>query len=408
MITELAPVSRTAARIEDVVDDMFLRQSPLESLSPSAVLFLAELSERLLASVESRRNPEFVALAYWLRRANLQRIVDAHEPADAQLIRVARGMAFHVVPANVDTIALYSFALSLLAGNLNVVRVSNRLGERLSFVLREMSELMQQPRWSEIGGRNRFITYPHDSEASRYLSQAADVRILWGGNATVSSLRAVPACPDTHDIVFPDRFSYCVVDAAAYLGMDASQQQRHADAFFNDAYWFDQKACSSPSIVYFVGDEDRCVQASRVFWGQLRETLTGKRWASPMAHAMNHLVFGYELLAEAQCASYTPLPADEPHFVHVSDTAHRPMMCGGGMFVESYLSALEDLSPLVQASDQTLTYVGFDRSDIQAFARQLRGKGLTRFVPVGQALAFSEYWEGYDLIEEMTRLVWVH
>ena len=405
MITELAPISRTAARIEDVVDDVFLRQPPLESLSSSALLFLAELSERLLASANSRHNPEFVVLAYWLRRSNLQRIIDAHGLADRRLIRVPCGLAFHVVPANVDTIAFYSFALSLLAGNLNVVRVSHRLGERLSFVLGEVSDLMQQPQWAEIGARNRFITYPHDSDANRYLSHAADVRILWGGNETVSSLRAVPARPDTHDIVFPDRFSYCVVNAAAYLAMDAREQERHGDAFFNDAYWFDQKACSSPSIVYFVGDESCCAKASRLFWSQLQNSLARKHWTSAMAHAMNHLVFGYELLALGQAASYVPLPADEPHFVHVSDAKRRPAMCGGGMFLESFIPALDSLAPLVQPSDQTLTYIGFEHTDVQALVRQLRGKGLTRCVPVGQALAFSEYWEGYDLIDRLTRQV---
>ena len=37
---------------------------------------------------------------------------------------VPRGLALHITPANVDTMFLYSFAVSLLAGNLNVVRDS--------------------------------------------------------------------------------------------------------------------------------------------------------------------------------------------------------------------------------------------------------------------------------------------
>ena len=37
-----------------------------------------------------------------------------------------RGLVFHVPPANVDTIFVYSWALSALAGNPNVVRISSR------------------------------------------------------------------------------------------------------------------------------------------------------------------------------------------------------------------------------------------------------------------------------------------
>src|SRR5229473_1854189 len=40
--------------------------------------------------------------------------------------RFPRGLVFHVPPANVDTIFVYSWALSALAGNRNVVRISPR------------------------------------------------------------------------------------------------------------------------------------------------------------------------------------------------------------------------------------------------------------------------------------------
>ncbi|MFC6804089.1 acyl-CoA reductase [Deinococcus caeni] len=37
-----------------------------------------------------------------------------------------RGLVFHVPPANVDTIFIYSWLMSVLAGNRNVIRLSSR------------------------------------------------------------------------------------------------------------------------------------------------------------------------------------------------------------------------------------------------------------------------------------------
>jgi hypothetical protein len=41
--------------------------------------------------------------------------------------------------------------------------------------------------------------------------------------------------------------------------------------------------------------------------------------------------------------------------------------------------------------------------DEGSFARSLNGSGIDRIVPIGQALAFGRFWDGYDLLAEFTR-----
>ena len=65
------------------------------------------------------------------------------------------------------------------------------------------------------------------------------------------------------------------------------------------------------------------------------------------------------------------------------------------------------LAQVVKRRDQTLTYFGFDRQEMEAFAQALNGKGIDRIVPIGQALTFNRFWDGYDLLQELTRRVWV-
>src|SRR5439155_417971 len=72
-----------------------------------------------------RRFPELASLGFFLRRAEMNRAL-ARLRGDAAGLRFPRGLVFHVPPANVATIFVYSWALSALAGNRNVVRISPR------------------------------------------------------------------------------------------------------------------------------------------------------------------------------------------------------------------------------------------------------------------------------------------
>jgi hypothetical protein len=67
--------------------------------------------------------------------------------------------------------------------------------------------------------------------------------------------------------------------------------------------------------------------------------------------------------------------------------------------------ALADLIPLILRRDQTLTWFGFDQSELRAFAIALNGRGVDRLVPIGQALNFEHRWDGYDLFLELTRRI---
>ncbi len=56
-----------------------------------------------------------------------------------------RGNVFHVPPANVDTIFVYSWALSALAGNHNVVRISERSAAAAETILDALNGTLPRP-----------------------------------------------------------------------------------------------------------------------------------------------------------------------------------------------------------------------------------------------------------------------
>src|SRR5262245_7901327 len=93
---------------------------PLRVGDELVVDFLTRFARILLAPATARRYPELASLGFFLRRAEVTKALAAIN-ADDRALRFPRGLVFHVPPANVDTIFVYSWALSALAGNRNIV-----------------------------------------------------------------------------------------------------------------------------------------------------------------------------------------------------------------------------------------------------------------------------------------------
>ena len=98
-----------------------------EPFSAARMDTLARLSAALLADRVLRQDPASVAVAYWLRRAQLTRLAEEQArraAAEPDVVRVPVGRVLHLAPSNVDTLFIYSWALAYLCGNASVVRLS--------------------------------------------------------------------------------------------------------------------------------------------------------------------------------------------------------------------------------------------------------------------------------------------
>lgn len=66
---------------------------------------------------------------------------------------------------------------------------------------------------------------------------------------------------------------------------------------------------------------------------------------------------------------------------------------------------LDDLIPVITEEYQTLIYIGFSGKDLMDWVKENGLKGIDRIVPVGKAVDFSLTWDGYNLIDTMSRIV---
>lgn len=384
-------------------------EGPTRPFDPQVIDFCAEFSRALFRSTETRPFPEIQALAFWMRRAELLRLKEEFLALETDhTILVPRGLVFHVPPANVDTIFIYSWLLSMLVGNRNVVRLSTRRSPQTVAICSVLNQVLARSEFQSIRAGTTMIVYGHEAEITAALSTVADVRVIWGGDRAVTAIRAVPLPPHARDLTFSDRYSLAVFHAGEYLRIGAEGRAELGERFFNDSYWFDQMGCSSPRLIVWCGAADRVRQASGLFFGELRRVVAGKGYTVDAGVAINKLVFSYRAVLDLPVREHGTW-GNEVSLLGLDDLSviRREEHCGAGLFFQARVSDLTDLEPFVCRRDQTLTHFGFEASELSRFARRLNGRGLDRLVPVGQALTFNRFWDGYDLLQEFTRRVYM-
>ncbi len=374
---------------------------------PLRIDFSDALSQAILRDPRARPLPQMVAVGFWLRRAEVQRLADRFAALEeAGAIRVPRGLAFHIPPTNVDTVFMYSLIVSFLVGNRNLVRVSpNRPTEQATLLCALLRDVLAEERFAAFADELVVVSYSHEAEPTALVSQEADVRLLWGGDESIDRLQAVPVRPGTHDLTFGDRFSFAVMRPDAVLQPAQSSLHTLAEELYNDAYWFDQLACSSPRLLVWVGSREDVADARRVLFAELSQVIAAKGYALEPGASISKLNFLYGAVIDRPVESVYR-SGNELAVIGLSDLDEFDRTHpGAGLFFEARVDALADLVGFVDRKDQTLTAHGFTGEELAAFARSLHGRGIDRIVEFGEALQFSSLWDGYDLLAELTRTV---
>ena len=387
-----------------------LRGAPRRGAGPfdeSRIDFSDALSRAIFRHPRSRAFPELIAVAFWLRRAAILRLAIRFAALeDAGSLRVPRGLAFHVPPTNVDTVFAYSLIASLLVGNVNLVRVSpSRPSEQVAVLCEVLREVLAEDRFAGFGDELAVVSYSHEPEPTAMASREADVRLLWGGDDTIGRLRAIPVRAGAHDLTFGDRFSFAILRPEALLEAKHASRYALAERMFNDAYWFDQLACSSPRLLVWVGSRDDAERARRLLFADLSRVIATRGYALAPGAALSKLTFMYGALIDRPIDSVYRA-GNELVALSLSDLSRFDRTHpGAGFFFEARVDALADLDGFVSRKDQTMTAHGFTRDELTAFARSLEGRGIDRIVQFGDALSFSSLWDGYDLLAELTRTI---
>jgi hypothetical protein len=388
----------------DQTEESITQQETLLPFADETIQFISKLSETILQDHGYRKYPDLIALAFWFRPAQLNKLKSEFERQRANRIWLARGRTFHIAPSNVDTLFVYSLFLSMLAGNINIVRLSERDSDQQQVLMDLLNKLLQDSEHREIKRRLMIVRYDHDDAITSGLSSHCDVRVLWGGDAAITHLRSIPIPPSAIELAFPDRFSFCILNAEAILSKQRLDQL--AQRFYSDAYGFDQMACSSTKLVAWIGSADTTSQARTRFWTAVDKILSDRDYPLSASQAMDKLAAEYAIAIQASKVQIEKTSSNKICRVYFEDSKemNRDLHCGSGLFFECRFDSLRDLKRFLSRKDQTVTSYGISADEWKSFLRMQPG-GIHRVVPIGKALEFSPIWDGFDLLRSFCREV---
>lgn len=369
----------------------------LPMFSEKAVDFMADLSRELLKNKRIREHADVVSYAYWIRRASLEAVKEKHLDYKN---RIGRGVAFHVAPSNIPVNFAVSMTSSILAGNCTLVRVSNKHFDQVDIICNAMNKLLES---KHCGMRPYLciIRYEHSDVITQKLSSICDVRIIWGGNRTINTIRKAGLPPRAIELTFADRHSAVIINSDVYMENDPIEV---AKGFYTDTYYTDQNACSSPRIVIWTGNSVE--NAKERFWSTLDELVRQDYEMKPIQAVDKYTSLC--MLGMASDKAHLVLNNNFVVRVEIKELTEELMNYknGGGYFFEYTADNLKEIIPVLTKQCQTISVLGIEKDDVKKLVFESGVRGVDRIVPLGQTMGLEFIWDGYKMIETMSRFVY--
>jgi hypothetical protein len=370
--------------------------------------FFNNLSQNLISDKSVNKFPEIVSLGFWLRKSNIKQLIKENDSifGSKTFILSPIGRVLHICPANVDTMFVYSLAVSLLLGNKNILRISSRMNAfQVLRIFEIINELIEKPEFELLGNYINIITYDHSNDINAFLSINVNARIIWGGDQTINNFKEYKTAPRTKDIVFADRVSMLCINSDSYLKLKDNELKKVIQLFFNDAYTFDQMGCSSPQTIYFVGNEESNTKSVDKFQTDL-ETYLPFRYEADLSSLaslkLNRMVDDVleDIIINQSGNNYIKL-------LQLNNNVDETNLhgCGGGYFYYKKISNIDTIKTIEKSKVQTITYLGLSLTEQLQLKNLSFGEGIDRIVPLGEALNFHYIWDGYNLFDELSRKV---
>lgn len=384
--------------------------SPRKAFSESVLEFLSDLSKVLMTDSSAKVFPDVVTLGFWLRKSSLLHMRKRFLP-DSASIHMGRGVAFHIAPSNVPVNYAYSLCTGLLCGNANIVRIPSKDFPQVRIINHAVQAVLEK--YKEMKPYICLVRYERSRKINDFLSALCDTRIIWGGDATIADIRKSALMPRATEITFADRYSMAIIDSDMYLKMTAGTSEniredvvsKIASDFYNDTYLSDQNACTSPMAVVWTGSKKE--EAKQIFWDSLYH-LAKKKYSFQPVQGIDK----FSMFCMAAAGGVGNIKASGYHKdnllvrVQVSDFDGKLMNYKGnsGYFYEYDCNDVMELKDFCDNMRcQTVGLLG-DRKMLEPLLDS-GIKGIDRIVPIGHTMDFDLLWDGYNLVERLTRTI---
>ena len=254
------------------------------------------------------------------------------------------------------------------------------------------------------GKRICLIKYDRSDEISSELSKKADVRLIWGGDETVKQFQKYTTSPRCIDLKFANRYSISIIDVNKLAKLSDTNLKNVINRFYNDSYTMDQKGCSSPQALIWIGRDKKKIIDK--FFNILSE-IADKKYDNDLS-ITNNKISSLSLVAIKSeidfISCYKNFNLIRIKIKKISKEIEK-IQPHFGTFVEININNLDQINKIISKKLQTISYYGLDKRKIYDLILKHGILGIDRIVPIGRALDMGIEWDGYDVIGTISRII---
>ena len=251
---------------------------------------------------------------------------------------------------------------------------------------------------------NFFIQYDEKIENTRRLSSICDGRIIWGGDKTINEVRKIWIPERAVELTFADRYSLSILDLSKFTKIKDNEIKLVAKKFFYDSYMLNQSACNSPHFVFWVGKKNNNFQQR--FWNELNNIAKEKFVLNENVAVNKYLNLITNIISQKDFQDIKFFK-NNLYVVNPNQNIKNIEDIRGlsGIFFQKNIRNLSELKKFITKKCQTVTYFGLNKEQIKSFLLRNNLLGIDRVVPIGKALDINLIWDGYDVIDSLSRII---
>ncbi len=388
-------------QIEIKIGRLTFKKKAFPFFDKKVINFLSKLSREILKSKFSHEYPDLASFGFFCRKSNLFKL---REKYISENLIVGRGTVLHICPSNVPMNFAFSLVFGLISGNINIVRLPRREFKQTQILFNIIKKILSNKKYRSLMERICLIKYENSDKISSFLSGNVNARIIWGGDETISKFKRFKTSPRCVDLYFSNRVSMAVINIEKLNKLSKNEMNNLALKFYNDSYIMDQQGCSSPQAIFWVGS--RKSNSMVFFWDNLNNVIK-KKYKDDLS-VLNKKIYSLSAFLINSNNSYK---IDKTKFKTVRVAPNKisseieKFQCHYGSFLETKINNLNELKKIITNKFQTLSYFGFSKGEIKNFIIKNKLIGIDRIVPIGRAFDINIIWDGYDIMNSISRKI---